>query len=1191
MTTPAIKCAGSQPPQQPPLQAPSGSKVTEQVRQFYREIQELGGVLSDDQALELQLQGTFNEAYAGLLSVDLRKPGRYNKLEGLLASQLGWVRMLWQGLNSGTGAGLVREALLERSHKASGLIGALVRHEALPIIRELQGTAFRLLDPLVGREEAMKLLYDHVVVGQLTLLRNVSDAEPVVELAFKRYTAHYQKLDDLDPSGEAKEALDLLSLKLIETTDAAAKLARDAGVKLNNVRNGGYFPNTLQPEFENFLRAQKTTWLEGFRSLKDGFQKARISNLPVVLNTDELTALLQDKLLRRAEGSPPLSAYATEELRVLEAAAEEARLAADEIRAEYGTNATEAAANLERSLGHAEKLDVSKKRRLLEAKLVGERKKLRVELQTQGYSKAEAKSVFAAQKAADDQTVARQVAEWQATWAERKNAKLDALFRREAAAGEKAVQQFLNSQGKDVRKVLDFEQAKLQLANIASSPGELSRFLHDSFTPRQLQNLFDAGVLDSLPATSDELLEFYRNVDTGVRGLSDALVLDPVAALKSYGESLERAAADASLFKTAFNEGSLAGWVRDDAAPDFIQVGASPLLRKYLEGGDLIEGVGELYIHKNAAEQLDALLALNTNPSNVASAANAWQVVSGVFRRSLIMAGGLGYMKRVFMQNLIANYAATGSVAQLPLALVDTFRAMQGGLGKLQNSKQVFSVAGKNYSARELFSAMVGARGGHGLLSLQDPNEFYQGTVNLFSKDSRQRAQHFNALYRERYGEPLVGGLQNAFTTGGNLFNTAYRGVAFVNQFLDLAFRWSVVRELASTSEFAGKSFDELMKRTDEYFSINANTGTFGQQAGSVLMPFAQFAINAPGAALRHALQHPWRTGNVMTMYAGAQGSDSISESELPEWLKESDAYFFTMWKDPDTGKRHVVMPGGVDFMLDSYNWMLNIGKDLAGVSSSPTDLVDRTLNPYHAIQKQAASLAQKSYLYDFAAAVFNLNPNTLKPYSPGDQEDVLLGVPTTKAVKALVTNYLPLVRNLEQMLPASVVGSPATTSNVSGLQLLDSPGTPGWLGAVPSSGGSKSGIKGVGGLVRAISGLSVQEIDPARNVIRTYKDLEGTRRQLNSSRKALFAQMQQNRGGTPQQQAKFQQLKQLEIILLRNKMAIDSHAVATGKTPPLVFDSFQGKFDKLLAEPLKDDALQTLVQEYVGDAQPTESD
>jgi len=215
-----------------------------------------------------------------------------------------------------------------------------------------------------------------------------------------------------------------------------------------------------------------------------------------------------------------------------------------------------------------------------------------------------------------------------------------------------------------------------------------------------------------------------------------------------------------------------------------------------------------------------------------------------------------------------------------------------------------------------------------------------------------------------------------------------------------------------------------------------------------------------------------------------------------------------------------------------------------------------------------------------------NVDPQTLKPYELGAEADTVLGVQTTKGVRSLLTNLVPLLRTLDQSLPASVVGQAPSTKLVANgsLRVSDNPGTPSWTGAVPSQGGARrdKSLPPQAALFQALTGLTVSDIDPQRNIIGSYKDLDSRLRELKGSRRALYTRLTQaGAQASAGERERYQQLKNLELVLLRNKLAIDAQAAASGQTPPVVFESLQNKFESLLTAPLKDDTMLQLLEDY----------
>lgn len=761
---------------------------------------------------------------------------------------------------------------------------------------------------------------------------------------------------------------------------------------------------------------------------------------------------------------------------------------------------------------------------------------------------------------------------------------------------DKLIASYIKKQTAEVQSVLQHEQAKMKLLDINNRPNELSNFLSSNFGPDQMKRLFESGHLQQMPATTDELLEFYRGLDLGVRGLADAIVLDPEKAIRGYTDDLYRATVEHSLFKTAFNQGADAGWVVDVVPPgmanSYIRVGASLKLQKWLDSASLADGAADLYIHKTAADQLNGLLEINTSPHHLASLSGAWNSFSSVFRKSLILGGGFSYASRVFLQNSIAHFAATGSLHTLPLSIVDSVRVLGKQFDGLDNLKKLYTIGGKDYTTAELYREVIAQRGGSASSSAYEARNAADNLKDyfpFFNGQGSERARHFNSLYQQRFGNPLTGVAQTAeavASTARKGFSAAYGVLSFTNQFLDNAFRWASFRELAASGKF--NSVEDILRHLDNYYSINGDGGTLGNAIGSIAMPFAAFAINAPGAAVRHALTHPWRATNVMRLYSLAQQDQDLTEAELPRHLRDNESYFATLYKDRTTGERGVIMPGSVDFLLDSYTWMGKLAADLAGANpKSVGNYVEGKLNSEKGLQDTFRALLQKSYVGNIGLSLAGVDPKTLQQYDANAPADTLLGVPISRASRSLLVNLSPILRSLDRNLPTAVVGQ-AAPARLDALGFKEpSQGIPGLFGAVPTSGGTPAekplplAVKAFS----ALSGLNVEYIDPQKNILRTYKDFSARQNDIHSTRLQLYKNLTLN--DTPKTDPawkRYEQMKQMEVLLALNKARIDAMALQRGITPPQLTEQLQGKFDSLLTAPLSNDVTFGLIQELAND-------
>jgi hypothetical protein len=785
-----------------------------------------------------------------------------------------------------------------------------------------------------------------------------------------------------------------------------------------------------------------------------------------------------------------------------------------------------------------------------------------------------------------EEQLQEQLTKVEGKWRTRAERAQGLLQKRFDSTTEEEVQALFKQQSKEVQVALNHEKARMALLELSSKPGELHEFMNINFSEGQLKRLFESGVLQQLPSMSDELTEFYKGLDLGVRGLSDAIVLDPVQAIRTYSSELAEAARESSLFKTAFDLGGKAGWVKavvdpSDAA-SYIKVGQAQKLKKWLTDNNLLDSLSDLYIHKSAAEQLHALMRVNTSPSALSDASQAFNAFFAFNRRSMILNGNVGYVKRVFTQNLVALYAATGSLAQLPFAMIDALRATSGRWKWDEQVDKVFTIGGRGYSVPELMMEVNARRGGSSSASLNDPRQL-KGIRELFTrfdKEAQERAAHFNELHQLNKGNPITGA-KAAVDLAGDTFNAAYSLLATANGFLDNAFRWAAVRQLATDKQY--DSIDTLLRELDNYFSINADGGAVGQVLGNFYMPFAQFAINAPGSAIRHALNHPWRAASTMQLYAQAAAQPALTEGELPPWLRNGKDYFFSIYKDDDTGNYGVVTPTSVDYLLDSYTWMGNLAREFSGGSQGTADYVDSKLDPFRSISNLTRDMVGKTYLGKAGLSLIGLNPDSLEKYEDAAPADTVLGVPVPQKVRGAIVNLLPLVRSLDSSLPAFLVGqAPENKRLVFGQLLENDPGTPSIWGAVPTTGGTKRSSGNISGqLFSALTGLNVNEIDSGKNLVGSYRELNTLLSQVKKARRSLHRKnVLAGVKFTDYERSYYNNLLQLEVVLASNKLKIDKVALKRGVLPPSLFTKLDTNLSNILNEPLDQQSELMLLEE-----------
>jgi hypothetical protein len=1166
-------------PNEEGLTKPTGSPAVEKVQAFYKELAQQAGVITPAQQLELGLQADFVSSVASLSSAVVN-PGRYNKIESYMASFLGWKRWIWQGIKDSTNAGAIRQDLFERSRTAGHMIRMLAQNKALPAIHESLAILKAEVGDSIPATRIHELLHDQIVIGNMHKLQNVSDSPIMLATLNKRYLDFKRALSESGISSQAQEQLEKLGLQISSTYDELRAVAGKAGMDIDRMENGGYFPIQATEEFKKVVGQQNEAWQGGFKSLQADLQKARKTNLPVVADVDFLAARLQKQLLGKEISEQGWEELSQKELDVVLEQGKQWKETLDKALSDNGEkllkDIKEAGAKNEKEL----KKKLASVGKEQEAKIKGSLSTLKKDLQGQGYPPSEVKAIVADESARLYQAKERVL--------EEARMKSDAALERRMVqlrdsslkAEDEIAQKLFNKQNKRVKSLINHEKAKIALMEMASTPGEFSKFLSSNFTDAQMKRMFEAGYLQQMPLLTDELLEFYRGMDLGVRGLADAIILDPVQALKNYAKELSDSVEEQNLFKTAFDMGADAGWVKavvdPSEAASYIRVGNSAKMQAYI--GKYAKDISDLYIHRTAADQLNSLIKINSSPHLLQQFSNMWGQVTSTLKKGYLLGRNTAYLAGVFTQNVIATYAATGSLTQISMAFADAMNFGMKNQWDFGDPSKVFKIGNSEYSVSELFREVMVRRGSSTAESLGDPRGAFFDAKGGWAKAARERSRHFNSLFGRKWNDPIVG----AYERVEGAYNKAYSSLALMNGILDNTFRWATVRELAVSGRF--DNLEDLMRYTDNYFAINGDGGTLGNALSNVYMPFAQFAINAPGAAIRHAIANPWRAVNVMQLYASAAQTD-LSEAELPSYLQQSSQYFFTTYVDPETGKRGVIMPSNVDFMLSSYDWFKTLALDLSGSPKGAMSYIDDKRNRDNAIQRFVGDIVSKSYFGDAAITALGFDPRTMRQFDPDAPTDTLLGIPMTRGTRSLLTRTIPILRSLDQSLPTAIVGrAPQSTRLETGYKLSDDPGQPGIFGATPTSGGTRMREEGstFSNILSGLTGITVQDIDPQDNVLRTYSDLSRQLSEVKSARNKLNRQIMQG-GGTKEAIEQEENLARLSTILLHYKVTVDNLAEEKGYSRPSAMQALKTSVDSIFSKPLQYDTELRLMREYYG--------
>lgn len=717
------------------------------------------------------------------------------------------------------------------------------------------------------------------------------------------------------------------------------------------------------------------------------------------------------------------------------------------------------------------------------------------------------------------------------------------LFTNSAQAKYKSANLLNRSRASYIPVVADLSKAaerfgltEAELALMLGEPGQFAEYLYKRFSLQQIENMFDNGTLAQIPALSDELVHFFnKSLDLPVDNMAEAIIADPIKAMENYNAQLKAAVENSAMVQVALEEGVKNGWVLDDIElkslpldqqKNFMKIGSNKLMADLFgETTNLRESIADGWIHKTVADQLRAHFSINTSFEQLGLMASGlrWTIkATGWFKRQALLAASiptLQYPKRVFFQNFTSLYAATGGEGTLKLApaLLDVGKFFKSKSFESFSDVKKYTVAGKEVSDRELFFTTFIRTAGNFASTAGESVEYSKAWARAAEKlhpESLQQFWKYSKVFNERYGSPFTGQILDNVGLVAEMFNAVtrepYEQLARFNQFVDFATRWAAVKDLAANPSHAGKqqwqSLEELISYTNEYFNINENSGKVGKVAGQVFVPFASFALVAPGATARHALRHPWRYARLMYLYSQAQHAQGreLTDAEVSQWQK--DTYTIFVGKGTD-GKLWSVNPGSVDYSLDVTQWAKEnferTARSFGLEAGSTQEILDSKLDPTADVNKTALDIFGKVYFSRPALALLaGVDSRTREKISDIDK-DTMIGVEMPKRWVVALRDTAPLLRVLDRYLPASIVGSPGS-ADAFGMQ-TEAP-TASWSGAVPSTGGNRpeaipdlrkpeqitAWVLSTGG------GLTLSQLDPGRQLIRTDADFKTRIEEIN---------------------------------------------------------------------------------------------
>jgi hypothetical protein len=690
----------------------------------------------------------------------------------------------------------------------------------------------------------------------------------------------------------------------------------------------------------------------------------------------------------------------------------------------------------------------------------------------------------------------------------------------------------------------------------------------DVLSDNALETLMKEGTISKIPSMHSTIIETLMRRDGIPAGLAEELFLtDPKLALKQWGETLERITRESFVTRDLVTNGIDQGWVVDKAVADlnpkqFVPMNTIPLFTKFFDP-HTAKAVGDQYVHKIVARQLNTVLELNSNPiaaGVLGTSLNAFGRYTSYFGRGIL--GNPVTATAQVTQNLIQVVSAVGTPAYVPQGLSDAFRFMTKGLDGF-SPDSMLKLGDELISERDLMYRIMATRGGLNLGEITTPGALTVDNFKEFFKHDIKAVVNRGLLNAQM--RPL-GAIQDVLDEATQLL---FKQTAFANYFADVAGRMAILRTIADEDNFPNAvkglasifdtkigTVEDALRYTDEYISFFDGKSDLASVSGRFVRPFASYLMSAPGQTVRHVMRHPKRFNNALDLYhhyAITADRDNYGYDRA-SWQRGK--MLVPLWENPETKERVMFSPGMLDNTLNTIEFVdnsLNAASRLSGKNTRDkvADL-EAFANPAKATADYIGSLWEGNYLETIESAITGRNAFTGGDPSPTDSVKVAtwFGIPMSPRMRAIMQMSLPFSNQLERMLPAEIVGKRAVNDPF-GNPL--EPAVPSIFGAIPESGGARGNMGVNAGL--GVIGVRPIYSDTILNLSRTVGDLERIKSDARDVQRYL---LQKGRANDPAFQQATDVIAEADLIILDvNTVAIDE-----GVTPPKAIQILKQRLD-----------------------------
>lgn len=405
---------------------------------------------------------------------------------------------------------------------------------------------------------------------------------------------------------------------------------------------------------------------------------------------------------------------------------------------------------------------------------------------------------------------------------------------------------------------------------VLDDPRAWASYLHENLTADQLDLLVDSGVVQKIPMTSTEVMDYFvSQYDLPYDIPSQMFITDPVRVVENYTQSLQRAAGNSAMLRRMTDGSAVAaGWVvtrqqvrENPELASFVPMGSrmdiwaqqagiriatvpgtageAQAQRATAEAIDAALNVapgttarlGDAYVHPVVADSFQALITIATDPRMMGTVGQTVFYIQRFFGRQIL--ANKRYVANTIMQGIQASFAAGSSLFTHVPAFMQMQRLVTKGLESFNDmpGRYIVRADGTTMTHRQLMEYFLITTGhsvapGSNMVRVNSAgSRAAMAEAIRQSPDNAGRAMHNMISYTMASGDPVNGrhipmyrrpyrGGRMAAMGADELLNANFAPYGFAANFIDLTFKWSAMLSLlenANSRQFGADALGQVM--------------------------------------------------------------------------------------------------------------------------------------------------------------------------------------------------------------------------------------------------------------------------------------------------------------------------------------------------------------------------------------------